>query len=311
MKIRRYKAGASPAGACDAVRDGVEPGAADDAAVAGSDGADGAMASGGREWRLPRRGQKGFTIVEVLVALLILLMVGTVAAQFAVRAIHTSYEQQQRVTATTLATSGMEKVRSRIRGVSGSSYLASITAGMSQSDAEAAYAAAKDLGVVSDGDFQLAYSTTSTVPGGTATIAPVDASNTVNGTPFTVYTVVGKCYRKNTSAQCLAVDPAAFSSPEYLASGVASGGSSSSSSSDVKLTDASLPDLTTALSDPTVQADYPFKAGADVYTPMLRVTVVVSWTYGSSPSTPQVYATTEYLDCCGETAMNNSGAWTL
>ena len=50
-----------------------------------------------------RRNQQGFTIVEVLVALLILLLVGTVAVQFAVSAIHTSYQQQQRATAMTLS----------------------------------------------------------------------------------------------------------------------------------------------------------------------------------------------------------------
>ena len=58
------------------------------------------------EWRLPRRGQKGFTIVEVLVALLILLATATMTAQLSIQAIHTSYSQQQRSTAMTLSPPG-------------------------------------------------------------------------------------------------------------------------------------------------------------------------------------------------------------
>lgn len=41
--------------------------------------------------RLPKRGESGFTLVEVLVAIVVLSITGLAAAQFAITAIRTSY----------------------------------------------------------------------------------------------------------------------------------------------------------------------------------------------------------------------------
>ena len=240
-----------------------------------------------------RRNQQGFTIVEVLVALLILLLVGTVAVQFAVSAIHTSYQQQQRATAMTLSTSGMEKVRSRIRGMSGDSYLASITAGTTKDQATQAYNALKADDVVRDGDFQLAWSDGTAPASGSIAYSAVDTTSSAdtNGTEFKVYTVVGKCYRiakgnsSSNNAACSAIDTSSMGIPEY-----------------VDCDNGTSDELTAAITDPTKCAKGAFKLGSATYEPMLRVTVAVEWQFGGfgSSGEKEVYATSEYLDCSPE-----------
>ena len=66
--------------------------------------------------RLPRRGESGFTLVEVLVAVVVLSITGLAAAQFAIGAIRTSYAQQQRSTAIALGSDGIERMRAQIAG---------------------------------------------------------------------------------------------------------------------------------------------------------------------------------------------------
>lgn len=240
------------------------------------------------------RNQQGFTIVEVLVALLILLLVGTVAVQFAVSAIHTSYQQQQRATAITLSTSGTEKVRSRIRGISGDSYLASITAGTTEAQAQQAFNALAADGVVASGDGQLAWSDGTAPASGSIAYSAVDTTSkdVTNGTEFNVYTTVLKCYRivsggsSANQAACSAIDTSTMGTPEYV--------DSANGTSD---------ELKAAMTDPTKCAKGAFKLGSVTYEPMLRVTVAVEWQYGGlgSSGSKEVYATSEYLDCSGET----------
>ena len=67
--------------------------------------------------RLPKRGESGFTLVEVLVAIVVLSITGLAAAQFAITASRTSYAQQQRSTAVSLGDDGMERMRAQIANV--------------------------------------------------------------------------------------------------------------------------------------------------------------------------------------------------
>ena len=64
--------------------------------------------------RLPKRGESGFTLVEVLVAIVVLSITGLAAAQFAITAIRTSYAQQQRSAAIALGSDGIERMRAQI-----------------------------------------------------------------------------------------------------------------------------------------------------------------------------------------------------
>ena len=63
---------------------------------------------------MPKRGERGFTLVETIVAVLVLSLVGLAAAQFAVTAIRTSYAQQMRSTAVSLGDDGVERVQAQI-----------------------------------------------------------------------------------------------------------------------------------------------------------------------------------------------------
>ncbi|WP_368232590.1 type IV pilus modification PilV family protein, partial [Bifidobacterium pseudocatenulatum] len=72
--------------------------------------------------RLPKRGESGFTLVEVLVAIVVLSITGLAAAQFAITAIRTSYAQQQRSTAVSLGDDGMERMRAQIANVDANQY---------------------------------------------------------------------------------------------------------------------------------------------------------------------------------------------
>lgn len=80
--------------------------------------------------RLPKRGESGFTLVEVLVAIVVLSITGLAAAQFAITAIRTSYAQQQRSTAVSLGDDGMERMRAQIANVDANQYLDELIKGM-------------------------------------------------------------------------------------------------------------------------------------------------------------------------------------
>ena len=70
----------------------------------------------GRRRALLKRMQRGFTMVEVIVAIGMLTLVGLAAAQFAITAVHSSYAHQQRAIAVGLAESGMEQVQESVKG---------------------------------------------------------------------------------------------------------------------------------------------------------------------------------------------------
>ena len=72
----------------------------------------------------------GFTLVEVLVAIVVLSITGLAAAQFAITAIRTSYAQQQRSTAVSLGDDGMERMRAQIANVDANQYLDELIKGM-------------------------------------------------------------------------------------------------------------------------------------------------------------------------------------
>ena len=65
----------------------------------------------GRRRALLKRMQRGFTMVEVIVAIGMLTLVGLAAAQFAVTAVHSSYAHQQRAITVGLAESGWSRYR--------------------------------------------------------------------------------------------------------------------------------------------------------------------------------------------------------
>ena len=92
--------------------------------------------------RLPKRGESGFTLVEVLVAIVVLSITGLAAAQFAITAIRTSYAQQQRSAAIALGSDGIERMRAQIADhtSASSSYYTDLLPGMGVDDVKKAHA---------------------------------------------------------------------------------------------------------------------------------------------------------------------------
>ena len=126
--------------------------------------------------RLPKRGESGFTLVEVLVAIVVLSITGLAAAQFAITAIRTSYAQQQRSAAIALGSDGIERMRAQIADHT--------SAPSSQfSDLEAT--------ATPDTDTSKYIQPVRTTTG-------KDAKHTT----YTVNTVIEKCYRESGTMDC-------------------------------------------------------------------------------------------------------------
>lgn len=273
------------------------------------------------EWRLPRRGQKGFTIVEVLVALLILLATATMTAQLSIQAIHTSYSQQQRSTAMTLSLAGMEQVRSTVRGISGSEYFASLTKYYDESSSESVAKKLNEYGVLQiDGDFSdlkgdmsVVYAESAADTSGVSDpLVPSTVLNK-NGTDYTINTAIGKCYRRQdknggTSTTSPGTLPGGGSGANIVC---LAWNSISENAATVGATYLD-PDLQSAYGN-TLETDIKsatacpkgaFLLGNYIYSPMLRVTVAIEWKSGVTRSgKPQLYATTEYLDSQADTSL--------
>ena len=133
------------------------------------------------------------------------------------------------------------------------------------------------LGAVSADDMDLLYqpaSATDTPDSGIKVKRTAQPEESRSGT-FTVYTVLGKCYRKQSTAACKSAS----------ALGLPTGGLRSGSA-DVSSQVWSNTDMPTA----------PFNNGTVKYIPMLRVMVVVTWPDVGGSTKTCVYATSRLID---------------
>lgn len=153
--------------------------------------------------RLPKRGESGFTLVEVLVAIVVLSITGLAAAQFAITAIRTSYAQQQRSTAVSLGDDGMERMRAQIANVDANQYLDELIKGMGETSVTAAQKNLSDVGAITSQLADLSY-TSSPDPDKSKYIQPVRATTGKDAkhTEYTVNTVVERCFRASGEISC-------------------------------------------------------------------------------------------------------------
>lgn len=222
---------------------------------------------GGRQ-SLRKRMQRGFTMVEVIVAIGMLTLVGLAAAQFAITAVHSSYAHQQRSIAVGLAESGMEQVQESVKGKDGNTIFSTLTSGMAKSQAQEALKTASDLNVIENAadTIDLGWSDT---PNATAIQAKVETTDQQGkGTKYTVYTVVGKCYRLSTQASCLSA------SKQGLVTTSGAVGSFKYVGQGNNAVEAA------SITDHTKFPTGPFNTGtaaSQTYSPMVRVVVLVTW----------------------------------
>lgn len=219
----------------------------------------------GRRRALLKRMQRGFTMIEVVVAIGMLTLVGLAAAQFAITAVHSSYAHQQRAIAVGLAESGMEQVQESVKGKDGNTIFSTLTSGMSQSYAQEALKKATDLNVIENASdtIDLGWNDSRSA---TAIQAKVETNgHQGKGTTYTVYTVVGKCYRLSTQASCLSASKQGL---------VTSSGAYKYVGQGNKAVDAA------SITDATKFPTGPFNTGtasSPTYSPMVRVVVLVTW----------------------------------
>ncbi len=242
----------------------------------------------GRVKRLTNRGEAGFTLVEVLVAVVVLSVTGLAAAQFAITAIHTSYAQQQRSTAVSLGSDGIERMRAQIADDKSkpAQYYVDLLAGMGVDGVNQAQANLAAVGAISSQPSDLAATDTPDTDAGKY-IQPVRATTGKDAkqTKYTVNTVVEKCYRLSGTMDCKTASALGISGGSSIA------GLDGTEDSSLKSA------ILSRNSIPTKGFIYESKT----YMPMVRVVVGVTWKDGmNNGKTTAVYTTNELLNVVGD-----------
>lgn len=223
------------------------------------------------------RNEQGFTLIEVIVSIALVLVAGLAAAQFTITAIHTSHAQQQRAAAVSIANGSLEQAEALLGSNKPQDYAKILMKGVTESNSEDAWNTVAGLGAVSADDMVLLYqpaSATDTPDSGIKVKRTAQPEESRSGT-FTVYTVLGKCYRKQGTAACKSAS----------ALGLPRGGLQSDSA-----------DVSSQVWSNTVMPTAPFNNGTVKYIPMLRVMVAVTWPDVGGSTKTCVYATSRLID---------------
>ncbi|CAN5305370.1 hypothetical protein BH11ACT3_BH11ACT3_12630 [soil metagenome] len=150
-------------------------------------------------------GDAGFTLIEVLIAFILLAVVTTASLTFLIRANSTSAYQQHNQVAVTIASQAMEQVIGTTPSVS------SLIADRYKNTVQTAWTnnATKD-GVADTYQLWDAAATS-----GSVAAIPISSTSTVEGTIYSADTLIGICYRQRTSVNNAVCDkvPATDTAP--------------------------------------------------------------------------------------------------
>ena len=145
------------------------------------------------------RSDHGFTMVEVLVAIVILGIVTTAATFFSIQALQTTETQQRRQVAVAVATEAMEAVSASVATVDAGTTVSYLLGGREKTAVEAAWAANSTVAGVSQ--TYAGYDPKATTTSGPH-IKLIDSVEQ-NGTTYSVTTLIGWCFQeKTTSKNC-------------------------------------------------------------------------------------------------------------
>lgn len=236
--------------------------------------------------RMRVRSESGFTLIEVIVAVVILTVVGMTAANFAVRSLVTSREMQQRAAAASLAQDQLEKLQSQISSnAETSGHAQSYFNAFVKNISEGGYNQVNsDLESVLP-DFQNAVGGISVYNNGTIE-SGVPAVKTIrkSDTDYTLYTVVAKCFRISDSMTLLTSMPSGTYTYLDL---------DKKTSVDDK-----------ALNSPADYVEGRFSdSSGKTYYPMLRLTVFAKW-HNNSKSNDCIYSVTKLIDLSDDGKLN-------
>lgn len=237
--------------------------------------------------RMRVRSESGFTLIEVIVAVVILTVVGMTAANFAVRSLVTSREMQQRAAAASLAQDQLEKLQSQISSnaeTSGhaQSYFNAFVKNISKGGYEQVNSDLKGSVLP---DFQNAVGGISVYNNGTIE-SGVPAVKTIrkSDTDYTLYAVVAKCFRSSDSMTLLTSMPSGTYTYLDL---------DKKTSVDDK-----------ALNSPADYVEGRFSdSSGKTYYPMLRLTVFAKW-HNNSKSNDCIYSVTKLIDLSDDGKLN-------
>ena len=236
--------------------------------------------------RMRVRSESGFTLIEVIVAVVILTVVGMTAANFAVRSLVTSREMQQRAAAASLAQDQLEKLQSQISSnakTSGhaQSYFNAFVKNISKGGYEQVNSDLKGSVLP---DFQNAVGGISVYNNGTIDESGVPSVEKIrkSDTDYTLYAVVAKCFRSSDSMTLLTSMPSGTYT--YL---------DKKTSVDDK-----------ALNSPADYVEGRFSdSSGKTYYPMLRLTVFAKW-HNNSKSNDCIYSVTKLIDLSDDGKLN-------
>lgn len=135
----------------------------------------------------------GFTLIEVIIAISLLLIASIAVAGFAVRGLQLSSHQQREQVAVTVATERMDQVQ---RLTTSRAELGSLISGREQSTVELAWSAAADV----EG-LEHTYPAWGTTVAGSPVI-PVSSTVNRNGTDYESTVLIGTCYQPIAGGLC-------------------------------------------------------------------------------------------------------------
>lgn len=168
--------------------------------------------------RRGRGGDDGFTLIEVVIAIAILVAVCAATLPFLVKEKQTSALFQHELVATSLASTALEAVSAHSAFLNSSTSVSNLVTGRTATTVSAAWAANSTVTGVGS-----TYQLSDPTAGSSATpLIPITgASNIVNGTSYTTTTLIGECYAAKstlTSATC-GLLPAVVTPPSSAPSG--------------------------------------------------------------------------------------------
>ena len=231
--------------------------------------------------RMRGRGETGFTLIEVVVAVVLLLIIGLSAGNFAIQAVKASRDAQQRAIAVSIAQEHIEKLSVQIinqdkyektdeTSKRSETLFNALTKGISKTDSENAEKALKGYGV--DYDKLVSGLTSYNESPDSSAVKAIDESYERSSTQYTAYTIISKCAVLSGDSDCKKVTGTSYS----------------------------YDDGTSADSDLSSQKTYVkgrFTDGTDYYGPMLRATVVVVWkNFSWGSDIKSVYSVSKVFD---------------
>lgn len=230
--------------------------------------------------RMRVRSESGFTLIEVVIAVVLLLIMGISVGDFAIQAVKASRDAQQRAAAVSIAQEHIEKLSVQI--INQDKYSSTdatsdrseklfnaLTKGISYTDSDNAETALKGYGV--DYDKLVSGLTSYNDSPDSSAVEAIDVYER-SSTQYTAYTIISKCAVLSGDSDCKKVTGTSYS----------------------------YDDGTSADSDLSSQKTYVkgrFTDGTDYYGPMLRATVVVVWkNFSWGSDIKSVYSVSKVFD---------------